>query len=356
MAGASGVDALLSWLDADDADDKHQPAAAESSKPARKLPRFGEPRCTQELQCSLPVIYSRSEAEADELCAELRAVHARGELDCLGFDLEWKALMQTGAPPRPVATVQLCSRERCLVLQVSSMRGFPRQLAALLQDTSVPKAGVGILNDGLKLRRDFGLRCDGLIDLAALAGAVLPRGNRPWSLADLCERVLRRVLPKDSRLRLSDWETRLDEEQLRYAALDAYCARALYIAMQTPAGASASDAGLQGPAATVAGPLRVPLGTISLAVPADPMAARRLPPAAASGIAQASLLPPLEPREEACGAPAGKRATASAEPSAAGGQTSAAAERAEVAGCSQGEPARAEGDSQATIVDEPREE
>ena len=90
----------------------------------------------------------------------------------------------------------------------------------LLQDRSLPKVGIGISNDGLKLRRDFGLRCDGLLDLATLAAAVLPHGSRPWSLADLSERVLQRAMPKEQRLRVSDWEGRLDAEQLRYAALD----------------------------------------------------------------------------------------------------------------------------------------
>ena len=143
----------------------------------------------------------------------------------IGLDLEWKALMVTGAPPCKTATIQLSTSDRVLVLQLSAMSGrqLPPALRALLEDAAVVKAGVGILNDGIKLRRDFGVRCNGLLDLSKLAGAVLPDGARCWSLAGLCERVLQRRMPKASSLRLSDWEaTRLSPEQIEYAAIDAF--------------------------------------------------------------------------------------------------------------------------------------
>lgn len=42
------------------------------------------------------------------------------------------------------------------------------------------QAGVGISNDALKLRRDYGLRCAGLLDLSQLAARTLADGARPW--------------------------------------------------------------------------------------------------------------------------------------------------------------------------------
>ena len=133
----------------------------------------------------------------------------------------------TNAAPRKAATVQLAAARSVLVLQLSEMRGFPAALAALLEDATLPKLGVGISNDGLKLRRDYGVRCAGLVDLSPLAGRALADGARPWNLADLCERVLSRRLPKE--LRLSDWEASpLSPEQLAYAAADAVAAQRIY--------------------------------------------------------------------------------------------------------------------------------
>ena len=88
-------------------------------------------------------------------------------------------------------------------------------------DTSLVQAGVGISNDALKLRRDYGLRCAGLLDLSQLAARALADGARPWCLAELCERVLRRRLRKCAELRTgSNWAAaQLTAEQLECAAL-----------------------------------------------------------------------------------------------------------------------------------------
>ena len=201
--------------------------AAGGARPKRTLPSsIGAPSTLPEL-ATPPVVYSRSEPEADELCAALAAAHARGECTELGFDIEWQVTFVTNAAPRKAATVQLAAARSVLVLQLSEMRGFPAALAALLEDATLPKLGVGISNDGLKLRRDYGVRCAGLVDLSPLAGRALADGARPWNLADLCERVLGRRLPKE--LRLSDWEASpLSPEQLAYAAADAVAAQRIY--------------------------------------------------------------------------------------------------------------------------------
>ena len=81
------------------------------------------------------------------------------------------------------------------------------------------QAGVGIGNDALKLRCDYGLRCAGLLDLSQLAARALADGARPWCLAELCERVLRRRLRKCAELRTgSNWAAaQLTAEQLECA-------------------------------------------------------------------------------------------------------------------------------------------
>ena len=79
---------------------------------------------------------------------------------------------------------------------------------------------MGISNDALKLRRDYGLCCAGLLDLSQLAACALADGARPWCLAELCERVLRRRLRKCAELRTgSNWAAaQLTAEQLECAA------------------------------------------------------------------------------------------------------------------------------------------
>ena len=164
-------------------------------KPARKLPRFREDTETLPvLALQQNAIYCRHPEEIDAHCDELRRRHAG--LRCpLGFDIEWPVAFVAGQTQLPVATVQLAAQGDVYVFQVSACGGPPPGLRRLLEDANIGKAGIGISNDGLKLRRDFGVQCGGLLDLSQLAARVLPDGARPWCLAELSERVLRRAPP-----------------------------------------------------------------------------------------------------------------------------------------------------------------
>jgi hypothetical protein len=177
-SGVETIDDLLAWIEEDDA---RAPAAVTppptsplltctpvAAARARKLPCRLEDTSTLPVLARLPgtqLIYSRSAAEAEELCDQLE-LQVSGSGVCIGFDIEWRALMVTGMVPRKAATVQLWVPGVCIVLQLSAMAKFPARLTRLLEDGNTVKAGVGIVNDGIKLRRDFGVRCRGLLDLA----------------------------------------------------------------------------------------------------------------------------------------------------------------------------------------------
>jgi ribonuclease D len=178
------------------------------------------------------VVYTRHADEADTLCDEM--LRAAPPLMRLGFDIEWKVSYVEGAVPRKAATVQLASSRGVSVFQLSAMGRFPARLAQILASRDVWKLGIGIRNDAIKLQRDYGVRCDGLLDLKEVAVRVLPDGIRPWALADLCERTLERGLRKGAgSARCGDWEaTPLDDEALEYAALDAWAALAVWEALR----------------------------------------------------------------------------------------------------------------------------
>lgn len=235
----AGLDALLALLDEDDwgadaalgpADPTQAPPSKQKRKP-RVLPDLntsdaGLPPLV--LPPSLSVVCSRSAGETDELLA--CSGFARASL--LGLDIEWTVTYVAGVTQRPAAVVQLSSASGCVVAQLSAMRGvFPPRLRALLEDPRVIKSGCKVTNDALKLRRDYGVRCAGLLELGSLAALALPYGERPWALADLCASALRRRLPKERTERMSDWEGRLSYEQLKYAALDAYASREVAVTM-----------------------------------------------------------------------------------------------------------------------------
>ena len=225
----AGVDALIAIIDAEA---KVKPAQK------RRLPRFCAPlsdACRSNnapVAPSLPmltvpanILYSRSEGETDELCGALMDRVAAGTLSLVGFDIEWRVTYEKDRAQRAVALVQLACESTVYLFHIAAMRRFPERLAMLIEDGRLLKTGCKIGNDMLKLQRDFGLMAAGVLEQHAMAAAALRYGQRPWSLGELCEEVLRHQLPKPS-VRLGDWEAScLDEEQRDYAAKDAWASR-----------------------------------------------------------------------------------------------------------------------------------
>ena len=276
-SSTSGLDALLERLE--NSPTPPQPPRKlpfGQQQPPRKLPKFGEgPLPPLALPSNVTIIYTRSAGETDEICADLLA----RRIALVGLDIEWKVSYEANVTQRKAAVLQIATAGTCYVIQLSSMPHFPAQLQALLEDRSVAKCGNKICNDALKLRRDFGVRTAGLLDLSKLAAKAI--SDRPWSLADLCEVTLRHSLPKE--LRMTDWEaTRLDDQQIMYAAIDAYASRAIGVTLLrrlTPAqqqgSAGGEDVLLRGAASLLED------------TPADPMlnraALQHAPPAGSVG-------------------------------------------------------------------------
>lgn len=187
------------------------------------------------------VVYSATveeiEAATKELEEELENKETHKNLEdkqwggkFLGFDLEWEVSFQRGSLPRLAAVLQLCANAKCCHVMHIFHTGIPPRLLCLLQNASVGKVGVGSTNDSHKLRRDYGVNMEGVIDLATMANQKLrtPRSGK-WSLSGLAEELLDYEVAKPGNLRLGLWENRpLSEQKMLYAATDAYVSLRLY--------------------------------------------------------------------------------------------------------------------------------
>eukprot|EP00434_Breviolum_minutum_P036785 symbB.v1.2.032608.t1/scaffold3932.1/size48061/1 len=113
---------------------------------------------------------------------------------------------------------------RCLLLRMPQM-GSQRlpSLQALLMNEDFVKCGVGIGQDLRLLSAQFGLESRGAVDLQHLAQKY---GYTEYGLglASLCKAVLQRRLDKRMELRCSNWTGELSDEQINYAACDAFVA------------------------------------------------------------------------------------------------------------------------------------
>ena len=201
-----------------------------------------------------------------------------GVMKTFGFDMEWKVTYQKGKGEAKTSVIQL-AYERNVKKRDTTPRGrrdvittpreddedvlndetttttttkkkhfvvviirlakrlgranpLPTKLVRFLEDPTVRKAGVNARGDARKLMRDFNVLVNGVVELDALAKAKLASEQR-WGLARLATRVLKKRVPKDARVRTSNWERngKLDETQLKYAAIDAMVGLDVWVAL-----------------------------------------------------------------------------------------------------------------------------
>jgi len=93
-----------------------------------------------------------------------------------------------------------------------------------LENDNILKVGVGPLNDAKLLFRDYQVCTEGCIDVRFFAPI-----REKMGLAALAKDHLNISLNKSSHIRRSDWSAdTLSQEQLQYAALDAYVGALLF--------------------------------------------------------------------------------------------------------------------------------
>ncbi|CAI5508545.1 unnamed protein product [Closterium sp. Naga37s-1] len=189
------------------------------------------PVLAQDIYARFPgkVVYRRERNGVEAAARELYAAVKNGANDssgkvAVGLDCEWKPTWGKG-PENPCALLQLCANADVCYLFHLKFTGVPETLRAFLKDASVVKTGVGVTEDGRKLRKDFGVEVNGLVDCSPLAQekAVVPDGGQMVGLKTLTRLVLQKELAKPKRVQCSNWEGfPLTDAQLIYASTDAF--------------------------------------------------------------------------------------------------------------------------------------
>ncbi|CAI7922156.1 unnamed protein product [Closterium sp. NIES-54] len=159
------------------------------------------PVLAQDIYARFPgkVVYRRErngvEAAAKELYSAVKNGASSSGKVAVGLDCEWKPTWGKG-PENPCALLQLCANADVCYLFHLKFTGVPETLRALLKDASVVKTGVGVTEDGRKLRKDFGVEVNGLVDCSPLAQekAVVPDGGQMVGLKTLTRLVLQKEL------------------------------------------------------------------------------------------------------------------------------------------------------------------
>ena len=153
-----------------------------------------------------------------------RAVNYLRSQKIIGFDTETRPRFSPDQPRYGVALLQLSGPERAYLFRIKTL-GMHRRLCNLLSSEKIIKVGAAVLDDirGLQRYRDFTPRS--FVDLQRIVGDY---GIRDRSVKKMTAIILGFRISKTQQL--SNWEAEvLSEQQVKYAATDAWVCREMYL-------------------------------------------------------------------------------------------------------------------------------
>lgn len=152
--------------------------------------------------------------------------------------MEWEfSIEASSGGPQKTALVQIALSHHIYLLQVYTLKTLPSSFKTVLSSAQILKIGRNIGSDLAKLSRDFpefvydAQTKKGVIELGKLALQKNAVSSGKASLAQITAATLQQSLSKEART--SEWGVaKLTQEQIQYAALDAWVALQIYDVLQ----------------------------------------------------------------------------------------------------------------------------
>lgn len=145
--------------------------------------------------------------------------------ETLGFDTETRPSFKKGEV-HPVSLLQLSTETDAYLVRLQGITDFS-PIIEIFENKSILKVGAAIKHDLKCLQRLFQFTSENFLDLQTLAKL---KGLQNFGLKGMTEEVLQAKLSKSTKL--TNWGAKtLTEQQLRYAATDAWIGLKLYQAI-----------------------------------------------------------------------------------------------------------------------------
>ena len=156
------------------------------------------------------------------------AIKTLREAKVIGFDTETKPCFVARAPKNHIALLQLSTGENAYVFRLQQL-GMPQELVSILTDPSIIKVGAAVRDDIHGLNWYSRLEAGGFADLQTIAEKF---GIEEKSVRKMSAIILGIRVSKSQQL--SNWESsKLSDAQLKYAAIDAWVCREMYIKLMS---------------------------------------------------------------------------------------------------------------------------
>ncbi len=175
------------------------------------------------LKFELPI---SSISEKDEEYAE--AITYLQKQTIIGFDTETKPCFRSGVPQNNVALLQLSGEDKVFTFRLNHL-GLPSELWKILHNPNIIKVGAAISDDIKRLQHYAKFTGNNFIDLQKI---VHEYGIDEKSVKKLAAIILGVRISKVQQL--SNWEAPvLSGAQLKYAAIDAWICRKMFITLKS---------------------------------------------------------------------------------------------------------------------------
>ena len=146
----------------------------------------------------------------------------------IGFDTETKPCFVARAPKNKIALLQLSSGDKAFIFRLQQL-GVPAELCSILSDPAIIKVGAAVRDDINGLNGYSRLEAHGFKDMQNLAEKF---GIEEKSVRKMSAIILGIRVSKSQQL--SNWESsKLTEAQLKYAAIDAWVCRQMYVRLMS---------------------------------------------------------------------------------------------------------------------------
>ncbi|PWU06429.1 MAG: 3'-5' exonuclease domain-containing protein 2 [Verrucomicrobia bacterium] len=179
---------------------------------------------TKELINKLPLYRYDGEIEVVSSLASISdAIKELQEESLLGFDIESQPSFKRGII-HPPSLIQLAAQKTVYIFQLHELKDM-EIFTPLFENSKIAKAGVGINDDLLRLKR-FGLFSEsGFIEIAKITDQLVISNK---GLRGLAAYLLGVRISKN--MQLSNWSQKeLTHAQIVYAATDAWISREIYL-------------------------------------------------------------------------------------------------------------------------------
>ena len=154
------------------------------------------------------------------------AISILSKYPVLGFDTETRPVFRKGVQ-HDVSLLQLSTSKEAFLFRLNHL-GFPNELLEILEDSSILKVGIAILDDVRGLQKLSNFKPGSFIELADIASdlGIVTCGLRNLAAIFLGVRITKKA-------QLTNWERPLiNSKQSLYAATDAWICLEIYLFLE----------------------------------------------------------------------------------------------------------------------------